>query len=239
MNQEGQTVRLGGKGMYDLIYDSADYFPKNAIYRHSMDGFEGYSNKSPAIKSSTGSGNQIIINEAICKSNTNKGHSSNNDLRYETPKIGGKGMYDLVRVAQRGRDNGQQLEQRYDGKTNTLTTVQKDNYIVEYKNINGVNQIGNIVESKGYPNPQRGRIYGVNGKSPTLNTCGGGGLEPKIPTKTGRIRRLTPTECARLQTVPDWYEWGCSDTQQYKMLGNGWTVDVIAHILSFLNKIES
>lgn len=49
-----------------------------------------------------------------------------------------------------------------------------------------------------------------------------------------RIRRLTPTECARLQTIPDWYKWQCSKTQQYKMLGNGWTVEVIKHILSFL-----
>lgn len=50
----------------------------------------------------------------------------------------------------------------------------------------------------------------------------------------GRIRRLTPTECARLQTIPDWYVWKCSDTQQYRMLGSGWTVEVIAHIFSFL-----
>ena len=49
-----------------------------------------------------------------------------------------------------------------------------------------------------------------------------------------RIRRLTPTECARLQTIPEWYKWGCSETQQYKMLGNGWTVEVIKHIFSFL-----
>ena len=48
------------------------------------------------------------------------------------------------------------------------------------------------------------------------------------------LRRLTPTECARLQTIPEWYKWGCSDTQAYKMLGNGWTVEVIKHILSFL-----
>lgn len=50
------------------------------------------------------------------------------------------------------------------------------------------------------------------------------------------LRRLTPTECARLQTIPDWYKWGCSDTQAYKMLGNGWTVDVIKHILSHIIK---
>ena len=56
----------------------------------------------------------------------------------------------------------------------------------------------------------------------------------KIVEITSKIRRLTPTECARLQTIPDWYKWNCSDTQQYRMLGNGWTVDVIAHIFSFL-----
>lgn len=47
------------------------------------------------------------------------------------------------------------------------------------------------------------------------------------------IRRLTPVECARLQTIPEWYKWDCSDTQAYKMLGNGWTIEVIKHILSY------
>lgn len=45
------------------------------------------------------------------------------------------------------------------------------------------------------------------------------------------IRKLTVSECKRLQTVPDWYEFPVSDTQAYKMLGNGWTVDVIAHLI--------
>lgn len=48
------------------------------------------------------------------------------------------------------------------------------------------------------------------------------------------LRRLTPVECARLQTVPDWYEWVVSDTQIYRMCGNGWTVRVIEHILKNL-----
>lgn len=48
------------------------------------------------------------------------------------------------------------------------------------------------------------------------------------------IRRLTPVECERLQTVPDGYTKGVSDTQRYKMLGNGWTVDIIAHIFKGL-----
>ncbi len=46
----------------------------------------------------------------------------------------------------------------------------------------------------------------------------------------GYIRKLTPVECERLQTVPDNYTAAVSNTQRYRMLGNGWTVDVIAHI---------
>lgn len=45
------------------------------------------------------------------------------------------------------------------------------------------------------------------------------------------IRKLTVRECMRLQTVPEWYEFPVSNSQAYKMLGNGWTVEVIAHIL--------
>ena len=45
------------------------------------------------------------------------------------------------------------------------------------------------------------------------------------------IRKLTVTECMRLQTVPKWYEFPVSDSQAYKMLGNGWTVEVIAHLI--------
>lgn len=52
--------------------------------------------------------------------------------------------------------------------------------------------------------------------------------------KQGYIRKLTPIECERLQTVPDNYTEGVSNSQRYKMLGNGWTVDVISHIFKGL-----
>lgn len=52
----------------------------------------------------------------------------------------------------------------------------------------------------------------------------------------GVLRKLTPIECERLQTVPDNYTECVSDTRRYEMLGNGWTVDVISHILSFLKE---
>ena len=56
------------------------------------------------------------------------------------------------------------------------------------------------------------------------------------PTLTinSRIRRLTPLECERLQTVADNYTNHVSDSQRYKQLGNGWTIDVIAHIFSYM-----
>jgi site-specific DNA-cytosine methylase len=56
----------------------------------------------------------------------------------------------------------------------------------------------------------------------------------------GYIRKLTPTECERLQTVPDGYTAveGVSNTQRYKCLGNGWTVDVISHIFSFIPAVN-
>ena len=50
------------------------------------------------------------------------------------------------------------------------------------------------------------------------------------------IRKLTVRECMRLQTVPEWYEFPVSDSQAYKMLGNGWTCEVIAHILKSLKE---
>jgi DNA (cytosine-5)-methyltransferase 3A len=58
----------------------------------------------------------------------------------------------------------------------------------------------------------------------------------KIAKITSKIRKLTPVECERLQTVPDNYTNYVSNSQRYKMLGNGWTVDVISHIFKYLKK---
>jgi site-specific DNA-cytosine methylase len=72
------------------------------------------------------------------------------------------------------------------------------------------------------------------GKSVTIRTAAGGGHIPSVSLKTGGIRKITLTECERLQTVPVGYTSGVSNTQRYKMLGNGWTVEVIKHIFSFI-----
>jgi len=94
------------------------------------------------------------------------------------------------------------------------------------------------------------RVYSPDGKSPTVNACSGGNNEPKVTIgkvetclsgghkisltkdKSQEVywRKLTPLECERLQTVPDNYTNHVSNTQRYRMLGNGWTIEVIAHI---------
>lgn len=132
----------------------------------------------------------------------------------------------------------QRLEVRNDGKTNTLTTVQKDNVVVfrpcELKPNSKQSEVGlwhiaTATDIKGHE--QRKRVYSVDGKAPTLQTCGGGNHEPKIYYPKLRYRKLTPLECERLQTFPDNWTDCISNTQRYKSLGNAWTVDVIAHIL--------
>lgn len=84
------------------------------------------------------------------------------------------------------------------------------------------------------------QIYSVQGKSVTLSANGGGqgaktGLyKIDLPDGDYIIRKLTPIEAERLQTLPDNYTAGTPNTQRYKCIGNGWTVDVIAHILGFI-----
>lgn len=88
------------------------------------------------------------------------------------------------------------------------------------------------------------RIYSVKGKSVTLSANGGGqgaktGLyKIDLPDGDYIIRKLTPIEAERLQTLPDNYTAGISNTQRYKCIGNGWTVDVIAHIFKHLKDEE-
>ena len=81
-------------------------------------------------------------------------------------------------------------------------------------------------------------ISGVDGKTYTVYEVKNGNITIKGKTYPIKlvdgyyiIRKLTVSECKRLQTVPEWYQFPVSDTRAYKMLGNGWTVDVIAHLI--------
>lgn len=115
-------------------------------------------------------------------------------------------------MAWRGRENGSAFEMRDDQKSNAVAATGHQSRLV-------------IEAADGKQMP----VYGVRGGRITIK---GKTYPIKLADGFYIIRKLTVTECKRLQTVPDTYAFPVSDTQAYKMLGNGWTVDVIAHIMS-------
>lgn len=216
--------------------------------------------------------------------------------------VSSRGVYSDtgVRSSKTGAGTEQRYEVRGGGKTNALTTVQKDNMVafgismqplgrqrqedgtflrlpeartdgkttaltsVEARRLVAV-QVGVLPTATGeIKNSLGNRIYSSNAKSVTLKANGGGGgaktglyavrnekgytvesglitvrnkkYPIKLPDGTYVIRKLTVSECKRLQTVPEWYEFPVSNTQAYKMLGNGWTVDVIAHLFQTIKE---
>ena len=159
-------------------------------------------------------------------------------------------------VAQRGRypenpksrvaglPTEQMFEAREDGKTNTLTTVQngKARTLIAGYHKQGIENCCGFVGfgSSGVAEPinctavgKEITIYEVKDGKITIK-----GKQYPIKLRDGYyiIRKLTVRECMRLQTVPEWYEFPVSDSQAYKMLGNGWTCEVISLILKYLKE---
>lgn len=184
-----------------------------------------------AIPIDTIDGKSHTITATYYKTSENPFSSFGSELRRQRVAV------PVIAAAQRGRyiDSGkteQHIEVREDGKSNCLTTVQKNTLVCAPVRVGQVGKGG-----------QSQRIYSVRGKSVTLSANGGGqgaktGLyKIDLPDGDYIIRKLTPVEAERLQTLPDNYTAGISNTQRYKCIGNGWTVDVIAHILGGLNAI--
>lgn len=122
----------------------------------------------------------------------------------------------------RGRYNedgttDQNLEIRPDEKSNCLTTVSKDSLLI---NAN-FRQLQNVKTPEEKSKPLLATMHKGSQANGMTN----------ITTDNISWRKLTPVECERLQTLPDDYTAGVSNSQRYKMLGNGWTAEVIIHIL--------
>ena len=213
------------------------------------------------VQNPHGYNNGGIIKDNVAPTMTSNGSYHLNNFVINEPIIGrsiGRNPDNpLSRVA--GLPTEQMLEINHSGCSNTLTTVGKDNLVVEpisahiddtapasiatdYKTpkcYSGVIRLGNIVETDSFGgNPERGRVYDDNGISHCLSTMQGGGLEPKI-LKNCRIRKLTPKACWRLMDFTDEeYEAaekaGVSKTQLYKQAGNSIVVSVLAGIFNNL-----
>ena len=138
-----------------------------------------------------------------------------------------------------GEPRGNKVKSIDDPKANCLTASMYKGQIPTYikklipidnptTSTDGLIRVGSA-DLKGFDSIKR--VYSEDGKAPTLTTMQGGHREPKVAVSNYGWRKLTPLECERLQTMPDNYTNHVSNTQRYKMIGNGWTVDVIAHIL--------
>ena len=162
----------------------------------------------------------------------------------------GKQPYMQDRVFHEDGKTEQRLEVRKDDKTNSITTVQKDSIVVRPATIVGrrLNERGVRDDyNKDVAITQCLQVKHNSDKSGTLTTVEKDNVlsenEPgRYPDayndKKLSWRKLTPLECERLQTVPDGYTLVIEDdkqlvsnSQRYKMLGNGWTIDVITHIM--------
>nr|DAK75355.1 MAG TPA: Cytosine specific methyltransferase [Caudoviricetes sp.] len=218
------------------------------------------------LKRRDGLGYKPCINGEVAVTLTTKPGQRNSDNYIQEPFVVASRGRNIENPSDRtaGKPTEQRLEINKTGCSNTLTSVQEDNYVVQ--------QIGNIIETNSFGgNPQRGRINSPSGCSPALNTCQGGGLEPKIlcdgignnPNKIEfngfhsispalmasdsknvkiysdgyRIRKLTPRECFRLMGVKDEQFnrlHGISNSQLYKLAGNSIVVDVLEAIFKNL-----
>lgn len=216
--------------------------------QHSRWGVFAEEGKAPTLTAAAGmgGGHLPMIPEPVC-------------MRYERSEEAKacRKAYEAHEI-QHGYHELHELHPRTDGKTNTLSTVLKDNPICEPIQVGAMPRPnGELSTSQGF------RIYSANAKSVSLKGNAGGsggktglyairadgtemlvyevkdgkitikGKQYPIKLKDGYyiIRKLTVSECKRLQTVPEWYEFTVSNSQAYKMLGNGWTCEVIAHIV--------
>ncbi len=149
------------------------------------------------------------------------------------PKDRGIKLIDILEHGTTDRNKSYCIDANYAKSGNLKSYFEKNRRQLIFSK-NGLCHVGDA-DIKGFDINKR--VYHTMGKSPTLPASSGSAREPKIlygEESNYKYRKLTTIECERLQTVPDNYTEGVSETQRYKMLGNGFTVDIIAHIFSKL-----
>lgn len=168
----------------------------------------------------------VVDGKAFCLTASYQGAIESNSVERRQ-----RTMVKFTETAQTGRnetkklgyvgDKDHQAKRVYDeeGKLPALNVV-----------CNSMVKVGYIGEGKQYgQGGQAHRVYSPEGKTPTLSSSG-----PLV--KLGNIRKLTPMECERLQSLPDNYTEGIAKTNRYKCLGNAFNVEVVAHILTSIKE---
>lgn len=150
-----------------------------------------------------------------------------------------------VEISKQKRNGKHILESAFTGKSNSLTTFAHNSMVgifpIDdgfYLNDNQVKKSKKYKQAKTFKTGNsRGSMpfpNNLNWKSLCLTTTNGGSRVVNFVDDGFGVRRLIPIEWERLQTVPENYTDCVSNSQRYKMLGNGWTIDVISHIFNSL-----
>lgn len=121
-----------------------------------------------------------------------------------------------------------------DGKSQTIKATSSNVSIANMLRKDGFGATGIAISINLSDCKLRGQGYRVYTVKDCTVICNGKEYKIDLPDGDYIIRKLTPVEAERLQTLPDNYTEGVSNTQRYKCIGNGWTVDVIAHIFNYL-----
>jgi len=175
----------------------------------------------------------IMINSALVSGQMRKRYYWTNIPNIEQPEDQHISLSSVLENGSVDRLKAYCIDANYFKGNNLKGYIEKKRRQVVFNKPMRVGTIGNGGQGE--------RIYHIDGKSVALSANGGGrGAKTGLYEFKDHIRKLTPLECERLQTLPDgWTDVGLSNTQRYKVIGNGFTVDVIAHILSHIPELNA
>jgi DNA (cytosine-5)-methyltransferase 3A len=192
---------------------------KNPDFKFLFENVAGMSNKDEQIISKTLEVEPLMIDSNLFSAQNRKRYYWTNLEVDDFPKKSDKVLEDIIL-------SPEEVEKEDTGRMKVW-------YEKDFERINQSGNVAALLDINGHDILKR--VYKKNHKCATLTTCGGGNTQKKI-IQEGRVRKLLPIEYERLQNVPDNYTDKVSNTRRYNMLGNGWTVGVIKHILKSLKE---
>ena len=192
---------------------------KNPDFKFLFENVAGMSNKDEQIISKTLEVEPLMIDSNLFSAQNRKRYYWTNLKVDDFPKKSDKVLEDIIL-------SPEEVEKEDTGRMKVW-------YEKDFERINQSGNVAALLDINGHDILKR--VYKKNHKCATLTTCGGGNTQKKI-IHEGRVRKLLPIEYERLQNVPDNYTDKVSNTRRYNMLGNGWTVGVIKHIVKRISK---